>query len=181
MANEHTYSKEALAIAIEHDLTIMGTSDIHGLIDWEYENSRGRHRPVTLVLARDRSAEAAKEALVAGRTVVWYDETLIGRTEWMDLLVRASLEMMTVGYFRDSSILEVGFQNRSDAPFHLRCTSDVSFYDATDTLVVDPHSTRNVKVSTPAIGTPMSLEFEVMNAIVGPNDHFKISFTTEPK
>ena len=34
VVNELYYSEEALQIALEHNLTIMGTSDIHGLIDW---------------------------------------------------------------------------------------------------------------------------------------------------
>ena len=32
VVNEHT-SAEALQIALDHDLTVLGTSDIHGLID----------------------------------------------------------------------------------------------------------------------------------------------------
>jgi len=32
-------------------LTIIGTSDIHGLIDWQYNVPQGGHRPITLVFA----------------------------------------------------------------------------------------------------------------------------------
>ena len=66
VANHTTYSAEALEIALEHDLTILGTSDIHGLIDWDYEVNRGGHRPVTLVFATEHSKEAIKEAILEG-------------------------------------------------------------------------------------------------------------------
>ena len=44
VVNEMTYSDEALQIALDNNLTIMGTSDIHGLIDWQFEVPRGGHR-----------------------------------------------------------------------------------------------------------------------------------------
>ena len=34
VANEHMFSAEALQIALDYDLAILGVSDIHGLIDW---------------------------------------------------------------------------------------------------------------------------------------------------
>ncbi|WP_232520829.1 hypothetical protein [Flagellimonas nanhaiensis] len=34
--NDGDYAEESLALALEQNLTIMGTSDIHGLIDWDY-------------------------------------------------------------------------------------------------------------------------------------------------
>ena len=37
VVNDLTYSDEALEIALEHNLAIIGTSDIHGLVDWQYE------------------------------------------------------------------------------------------------------------------------------------------------
>ena len=40
VVNEHTYSEEALALALENNLTIMGTSDIHGLIDWTFDKEK---------------------------------------------------------------------------------------------------------------------------------------------
>ena len=37
VVNELYYSEEALRLALENDLTIMGTSDIHGLVDWLFK------------------------------------------------------------------------------------------------------------------------------------------------
>ena len=69
VVNELYYSEEALEIALENDLTIMGTSDIHGLVDWLFkvpddnESSNGTlpgHRPITIIFSKDKSEEAIK-------------------------------------------------------------------------------------------------------------------------
>ena len=69
VVNDLTFSEEALQICLDNDLTILGTSDIHGLIDWQYDVPYGGHRPVTLVFAEEKSENAIKEALKGGRTV----------------------------------------------------------------------------------------------------------------
>jgi len=79
VVNEDTYSDEALEIALEHNLAIIGTSDIHGLIDWDYHPHDGGHRPVTLVFATDKSLDAIHEALRERRTAVWHKNILIGK------------------------------------------------------------------------------------------------------
>ena len=44
-------------------MPMIGTSDVHNLIDWDYHPEAGGHRPVTLAFAVEKSNEAAKEAL----------------------------------------------------------------------------------------------------------------------
>ena len=72
VVNELYFSEEALDIALKNNLTIMGTSDIHGLIDWlfkvpnddEFSNySLPGHRPVTLVFSKDKTKEGIKNAI----------------------------------------------------------------------------------------------------------------------
>ena len=45
---------------------MLGTSDIHGLTEWDYLNEPGGHRPLTLVLAKNRTEADIKDALLAG-------------------------------------------------------------------------------------------------------------------
>ena len=40
---------EALQLALDFDLAILGVSDIHGLIDWDYPVHDGGQRTTTLV------------------------------------------------------------------------------------------------------------------------------------
>lgn len=177
VVNEFSYSREALAIALAHNLTIMGTSDIHGLIDWTYYSKRGGHRPVTLVFAADKTPGSIREALMAGRTVVWFEEFLIGREEWLRPLVRAALSVTSAGYLKDSSVHEFDFENRSDAVLSFRSLDAVSFHNLPDTFTVEPHSTRKVQVNTPAVGEDVTLELEVLNAITGPDAHLALRYS----
>ena len=50
-------------IALDNDLTILGTSDVHGLIDWDFDLAHGGHRPITLVFAKERTETSLAEAL----------------------------------------------------------------------------------------------------------------------
>ena len=109
-------------------LTLMNTvnSDIHGLVDWDYEISEGGHRPVTLVFAKEKSEKAIKKALFKKQTVVWNRNTLIGREEWLLPLINASLEVVSVEYKRDAA--HVRIKNKSDVRFILKNNSSFNFF-----------------------------------------------------
>ena len=91
VVNEGTYSDEALTIAQENNLAVMGTSDIHGLIDWAYDIPGGGHRPVTLVFSSEKSEAGIKEGLIAGRTVAWFKNNLIGNENNLRPLLESCL------------------------------------------------------------------------------------------
>ena len=99
VVNDKTYSAEALQIAIDHNLAVMGTSDIHGLVDWRYDVPKGGHRPVTLVFAEKKTERALKEALENRRTVVWFDNTLIGSSKYLVPLIQESLNVKDIEIF----------------------------------------------------------------------------------
>ena len=127
IANGKNYSEEAFQIALDHNLALIGVSDVHDLIDWDYEPHNGGHRPVTLVFAEERTTDSMKEALFDRRTVVWFKNWLVGRERDLQPLLAASLRLEDVGY-RDGAILSVTIINESDADFHLRNMSPYNFH-----------------------------------------------------
>lgn len=171
VVNNTTYSDEALQIALDRDLTIMGTSDIHKLIDWQYDVPGGGHRPVTLVFAKERSVESLHEALNERRTAVWFKNLLIGRTEHVLPLITSSVTIESANYPGDTIVAEVAIKNVSDAEFVLRNRSDFNFHDATDLLMLKPHVTTRVKVKTLEREEAFDLKFEVMNVVTAPHQH----------
>ncbi|WP_420387563.1 Sb-PDE family phosphodiesterase [Roseivirga sp.] len=175
VVNMDTYSEEALKIALDNNLTIMGTSDVHGLIDWDYETQHGGHRPITLVFSKERSIESLQEGLTAGRTVVWYNNLLVGKEENMNLLLDASLKVEKVEYPGNTSIAHVTIKNLSDTEFELRNLTDFSFYDMADLVKIKPQSETVIKVKTKDILSDFDLEFEVMNAVIAPKAHAKLT------
>ena len=179
VVNEFWYSDEALQIALDHNLAILGTSDIHGLVDWEYDVPGGGHRPVTLVFAADRSLEGIGEALRMRRTAVWYKDILIGRPEHVQPLIEASLSVKTAEYGEDTSLLHVAIKNTSDAAFTLRNRSEYTFAAATDLIVVKPHAVTWLHVKTGERGFRHDLVFEVLNAVTAPSTHPEWALTIE--
>ena len=175
VVNTHNYSGEALQIALDHDLAIVGTSDIHGLIDWEYDVPRGGHRPVTLVFATERSKQGLKEALVEGRTAVWFNNMLIGRQEYVVPLIKASLSVEEAAYQEDSSVLDVFFENTSDVEYVLENQSDYPFHARADIVRLKPHETTRLQVKTRERTSSIDLAFEVLSAVVAPDEHPVVS------
>ena len=169
VVNEFEYSEESLQIALDYDLTIIGNSDIHGLVDWDYEISEGGHRPVTLVFAKEKSEKAIKKALFKKQTVVWNRNTLIGREEWLLPLIYASLEVVSVEYKRDAA--HVRIKNKSDVRFILKNNSSFNFFINSDLVEIPAQDTIKLSVLTKGVLESFSLEFEVQNAIFAPRKH----------
>ena len=175
IANQHTYSDEALQIALDNNLTLLGTSDIHGLVDWDFEVPAGGHRPVTLVFAEERSADGIKAGLQARRTVVWFRNTLIGRAEYLLPLLDASLQVEHAEYTGSTVVLGVTLTNHSDAEMILRNTSAYTFHEDANIIIVPPHGTTDVDVKTLEEVQSLELTFEVMNALTAPGVHPEIT------
>lgn len=92
VVNGDTYYKEAHQWALEKNLTIMGNSDIHAPIS-EGISANVDHRPVTLVFAKEKSAEALKEALLDKRTAIWHGTQLIGSEKYLDAIFKTSIKV----------------------------------------------------------------------------------------
>ena len=178
IANGKNYSEDAFKMALDKNLTLFGASDVHDLIDWDYEPHKGGHRPVTLVFAKERSAESMKEALFDRRTVVWFKNWLMGRAAHLQPLLEASLTVGDVAY-QDGEILIFKIHNHSDADFHLRSLSPFGLHQHASTFTVSQHSSERLMVRTGTAVESISLEFEVLNAFVAPNKTARIELSTE--
>ena len=171
VVNMDTYSDEALQIALDNNLTIMGTSDVHGLIDWDYETQHGGHRPITLVFSKERNIASLQEGLEAGRTVVWYNNLLVGKEENMQLLLDASLKVKKLEYPNNTSVAHITISNLSDVEFELKNLSDFTFYDVADMVKISPQGETLIKVKTVNQLENFQLKFQVLNAVTAPKVH----------
>ncbi len=181
VANGKDYSAEAHAIALEHGLTLIGVSDIHDLIDWDYAPHNGGHRPVNLVLATERTPAALRSALFAGRTLVWFKNLLIAREPEMTAMLNASLQVTEAKYQPNTQVLEVSIHNHSDASFDLRNQTDMTFMDHANRISIAPHATTTFSVKPGEAATSLALTFEVENALLTPTSHPSITFNVMPE
>jgi hypothetical protein len=187
VVNTDTFSEEALQIALERKLTIMGCSDIHGLVDWVYP-TRKKHRPVTLVFAREKTLSSLHEALREQRTAVWFNNTLIGRAEWLEPLIKAALQVRSLGYKPDrrrfsiqdrpdTSLLDIEIANSSDAAFILRNATAYKIATEGEVFTVPPHSAIKLTVLTRERIPTAPLSFEILNATTAPGQHPTVNWT----
>jgi hypothetical protein len=173
------YSEEALGIALEYGLTVLGTSDIHGLVDWTHNGGHGGHRPLTLVLARERSPAALKQALFDGRTAAWINDDLIGKAENVEQVVRACLSLEPKAYLPNSSVLEVSLVNHCPLAFTLENTGERTFHNVSDVIRVGRYDETKLQVRMNEERHLLELDLTVLNTQVRPREHLRTTLTAE--
>jgi histidinol phosphatase-like PHP family hydrolase len=174
--NSSTYSKEALELAQEYNLALLGNSDVHGLVDWSYGIPEGGHRPVTLVFAEEKSAKAMQKAMENRQTAVWFKNTLVGEQKILAPLVEASLTLERKGKGPVPTVL---IHNHSDADYILENLSDYSLHNFAPVFVLKAHETTTVQLKTLEKLESFELKFRVLNAYIAPNQHPEIKLIIE--
>ncbi len=171
VVNDQTYSEEALQIALDNNLAIMGTSDIHKLIDWDFKVPEGGHRPVTLVFASDKKEESIREALFKRRTVIYYKDLLIGRDEFLIPLLQESIVFKTAHYPGKTDVLSVVIENKTNSPVTLQNKTGFTFHNYSDLVTLLPGDKNILEIKTKVRLKEMNLSFEVLSAVNAPGKH----------
>jgi hypothetical protein len=176
VVNTDTYSEEAFQIALDNNLALIGTSDVHNLIEWDYDVYKNEHRPVTLIFAKKRTEKSIREALFDRRTVVVYKDRLMGRNDDLMPLLESILIAKSDGYRRGTKILKVELSNNSSSDMSLKNLSEVNFSDSDDFIVVPKKGSVILNVKTLEKLESLNLKFEVLNALTAPKKSPVIEF-----
>ena len=179
VVNDQTYSDEALQIALDNNLTIMGNSDIHKLIDWDFKVPEGGHRPLTLVFAKERSPESIKDALLNHRTLAVYRNLLIGRDEFLVPLIEASLKVSSAKYIGKYNVLGVEVENVSSVDITLQNQTGYTFHNNNDVIVLKAGEKSMIEVKTLERKAEVSLRFVVLSAVNAPGKHPSVAIKTK--
>ncbi len=178
IVNAGTYSDEAFQIALDNDLTILGNTDVHGIVEWsEYVTSH--HRPTTIVFAKEKTEEAIKEAMFARRTAVWFNNTLFGKAEFLAPLVKESLVVKNAAYKGSSTVLLLTLENISDADYILENLSGYGFHTQAKVFTVRAHTTEKIQVRTIEKLDEVKLKFKVLNAFTSPDEQVEVEVHTD--
>lgn len=181
VVNDKNYSEEALQIAFDNNLAVIGSSDIHGLIDWHYDVPEGGHRPITLVFSKDKTEGGIKDALVNGRTVAWFNNTLIGKNEFLVPLIQSSIVVKEVTYSSKTTVAHITIENTSDAEFVLENQSDYTLHLHADIVNIKPNTTTILEVKTINALDTFEMKFKVLNAVDAPKSHPEINLQFKVK
>ena len=179
VVNFTTYSEEAIEIALENDLTMVGTSDVHGLTTWDFDIPQGGHRPMTFVFSKENSPKEVKKALFEGKTMVWFKELMIGKEEHLLDLVKANLSISSPSYKDDELIAKVTLKNLSANTLHLKYTGPFTFHQDGTIFKIEPYSEKTINIKTLEIKTSFQLPFELLNGIIGRKKYLNFSIKTQ--
>ncbi len=162
--------KKALDWCIDNNLTVMGTSDIHNLVAHDYNLGDYVHRSMTLVFAKDRTAESVREALEAGRTVAWGSKYIAGKEEHVRNLFNSCVEVGAKFHSRNKrNYYEI--KNNSDLYFELELKSG----DGTEQITLFPNSSQILT----AAEDQEELVYEVVTAFVRSNEKLEVKFSVD--
>ena len=179
VVNGQMYSDEALQIALDNNLTIMGSTDIHKLVDWDFKVPQGGHRPLTLVFAKEKNAESIKEALMNRRTVAVFKDLLIGRDEFLIPLIQGSLKIVSAKYIGKYNVLGVEIENLSSTKIVLQNQTGYTLHNNNDMITLKAGDKTIIEIKTIERKPQVSLKFLVLSAVNAPNKHPSITLTTK--
>ena len=165
-SNGNDYYPLVFTFCKQYNIAIMGNSDVHGIISESYDISANNNRPMTLVLAKERSHDALKKAMFAGRTMAYFNNILAGKEEYVKPFFYKCISVGKPYYENDrNTYLEV--TNHSDIPFYLingipNAPASVNLAANSVTRIVV-----SKKVTSPLI-------YDVRNVLTGETDILKV-------
>ena len=159
--NEFEWYPKALEWAYEKDLAILGNTDVHDVISRLYNPRETTHRPMTLVLAKERSEDGLKEALFARRTLIYFYDKLMGKEDYLRKFFESSLKIYPAHYSENGRDY-ITLENASAVPLYLSMKEEVTGYPL---KIVIPGNKKTV-ISVPS--ERHSASYMVNNFIISP-------------
>ena len=164
----HLYCPEAHRWCLEKNLTMLGNSDMHHPIQSAVDFCAGKHRTMTLVFAKEATAEGIREALFERRTAVYHDEYVIGEEKYLKELFENALEWKIER--PTDSTARITVKNNSELRFRLKKTQhDTRLLYFRETTIV-PHGEHTFIVRLRDGIQGGDINFVVENFFVRPNE-----------
>jgi hypothetical protein len=139
VVNGSDYDPIAQRWCIEKNLTMLGNSDAHDPIAFDYTHEPGNYRPMTLVFAKERSVEGIQEALRERRTAIYSEGRLIGSSTYLKPLFHESIQVVNPEIrIRGKGRALVQIRNRGPLPFSLRLNPKLPELDVQEKVVLAP-------------------------------------------
>jgi 3',5'-nucleoside bisphosphate phosphatase len=157
--NEYEYYPLVLDWCKQYNLAVIGNSDIHDIISESYQKPEYANRPMTLVFAKERSSASLKEALFAGRTLVWAANILAGKEEYAKPFFYKCISVSKT-YYQNGKSNYFEVTNKSDIPFYLVNGPKGAPYSITLTANTITRIILNKKINAP-------LFYDVKNILTG--------------
>jgi len=162
--NDSEYYPVVFEMCKNNNIALMGNSDAHGLISEIY--GKDSNRPMTLVFAKEKNHDSLKEAMFAGRTIVYFRDVLVGKEEYAKPFFYECITV-TKPFYQNERNLYFEVTNKSDIPFYL--INGVENAPAFITLAAN--SVTRV-VLNKSVKVP--LQYDVKNVLTGEKEVLKV-------
>ncbi|MBI5684691.1 MAG: histidinol-phosphatase [Verrucomicrobia bacterium] len=168
VANGDEYYPTAHQWCLEKNLTMLGNSDIHDP-DLRKESTSLDHRTMTLVFAREATLAGIKEALLAGRTLVWFKDQLIGREKLLRWFFDACVQVSKPNV-RSKTSMYVEVRNNCHADISLEPTDPPKPDQSPNsrTVVLPANSTVLMRVPIADPAKPVAVNYVAKNFLIAP-------------
>lgn len=177
IANSLQYSAEAFDVALKNDLAVIGASDVHTAIDVDSQVPEGQHRTATLVIAKDASLPALREALQRKRTAALFRQSLYGRERELAEIVGGAVRIASrkrAQSFLAKDLVEIELANDAFMPFQLRFVSAAPL--TTPRVVTVPaRGALTIQFINVADMEAFAPRVEVLNAFVDPRTNLALT------
>ncbi|MGL4943390.1 MAG: twin-arginine translocation signal domain-containing protein [Thermoguttaceae bacterium] len=152
--NGTSYYPVALDWCNERNITPIANSDIHKS-EWNMYGHHNLLRPMTLILAKERSVASVREAFFAQRTIGFAAGMIFGRAPWVEELFRAAVKIA-------STPDRITLNNVSDIPCEIEANGQTHSIPPKGTLEIARSNTlKKLVVSNWLVGTHRPLEIDV--------------------
>jgi len=173
------FCPEALTWANEKKLTMFGNSDAHDPV-----KLNNGHRPMTLVFAKSRTIGGIREALFNKRTVVYFDNTLVGNANYLDQLFFASLEYENSPLRVENEISKtISIKNNSDIDYELELVQPGVGFDAPEQITFPAHRIVLMEITGNSDEVKqmktLDIYYKVNNLLVGNEENLIVTFSIQ--
>jgi hypothetical protein len=176
IVNGRDYDRIAHGWCLDKNLTLVGNSDVHDPISFDYTMTGADLRPFTLVFAKQRSADAIKEALFARRTAVVSEGKVYGNATYLAALFQRSIEVINPELTlrpKQTALLQI--RNKAPIDLELRLNPRLPELDVVSKATLKAGKVSLVEVSCPSgrvIGNlDIFLPCKVINFVVAPGKY----------
>lgn len=184
VVNGSTYYPRVHQWCLEKKLTILGNSDIHNPVEMNYDPETGAHRPLTLVFAKNNSEASIKQALFSRRTAVYWENTLIGESVYLEPIFQRSVVIknpeLTLSGTR-TAYLQI--TNTSDVSYELIANGSVSDLLVPEQVILHAGKTVIFGIRAEAknlIGRRrIRLPYRVQNLLVAPDQGLPVTLEVQ--
>lgn len=123
---------------VEENLIMIGATDTHRPTSGQYKDM-GFFRTMTLILAKECTEEAIKDALLKRRTIVYSGGELMGEEKWLTELLNASLNVQNMGVISKKGVKyqQYCITNTTSLTYKLRQKNTVHTLHPFSTIIVD--------------------------------------------